>query len=77
MSDESCELVFTDNFLDDLIELENYIGRENSKKGRLFTSRVYDYILSLIKSSPFANSMFMINNELIRREVFEKNYIIV
>ena len=77
MSDASYELIFTDNFLDDLIELENYIGRKNPKKGRLFTSRVYDYILSLIKSFPFANPMFILNNELIRRGVFEKNYIIV
>jgi hypothetical protein len=40
MSSMSYELIFTDCFLDDLIELDNYIGRENSKKGRKFTSRV-------------------------------------
>ena len=77
MSNENYELIFTDIFLDDLIELENYIGRENTKKGRMFTSRVYDYILTLIKIFPFANSMFILNNELIRRGVFEKDYLIV
>jgi plasmid stabilization system protein ParE len=77
MSYSGYELTFTDTFLDDLIDLENYIGRENPKKGRMFTSRIYDYIIGLIKRSPFAYPMFIMNNELIRRGVFEKNYIIV
>jgi hypothetical protein len=40
-------LVFTNLFLDDLIEIEKYVGRDNPKKGRKFTSKVYDYILGV------------------------------
>lgn len=60
-------------FLDDLISLEKYIGRDNAKKGRQFTTKVYDYILRTIQIFPFANPKFIMDSNVIRRGIYDKN----
>jgi plasmid stabilization system protein ParE len=79
MSDVKRELIFTNVFLDDLIEIEEYIGRNNPKKGRQFTSKVYDYILDMIQIFPFANpkNSFDYEEENIRKGVFDKHHVIL
>jgi plasmid stabilization system protein ParE len=77
MSDVNRELIFSEVFLDDLISIENYVGRENPKKGRMFTSKVYDYILDVIQIFPFANPKFIMDSDVIRRGVYDKNHIII
>ena len=79
MSDIKRELVFTNLFLDDLIEIEKYVGRDNPKKGRKFTSKVYDYILGMIQTFPFANpqNTFDYEADNIRKGVFDKHHVIL
>jgi len=77
MSNTNRELIFADIFLDDLISLENYIGRNSAKKGRIFTSKVYDYIVDVIQTFPFANPKFIMDSDTIRRGIYDKNHIII
>lgn len=77
MNNSNRELIFSDVFLDDLISVEEYIGRNNAKKGRLFTSKVYDYILGMTHIFPFANPKFIMDSDIIRRGVYDKNYVII
>lgn len=61
-------------FLDDLISLEKYVGEDNAKKGRQFTTKVYDYILRMIQIFPFTNPKFIMDSDIIRRGIYDKNY---
>ena len=71
------DLIFSEIFLDDLISFEQYIGRDEAKKGRTFTSKVYDYILDIIQIFPLANPKFIMDSETIRKAVYDKKYIII
>ena len=77
MNEIKRELIFTNTFLNDLIEIEKYIGRDNPKKGRLFTSKLYDYILGMIQIFPFANPQIAMYSEFMRKGIFQKHYIVV
>ena len=46
-------LIFKEEFLDELIELQEYLEAQSKGRGKKFVSRVYDFMMDTIEKMPF------------------------
>lgn len=73
------EVIYQNVFLDRLIEIQEYVGRFDAKKGRLFVNQIFNFTLDIIAEQPFGfvkYSSLKHPDSDIRKAVFKKDYLI-
>lgn len=74
------EVIYKNEFLDDLHRIELYLAQTNPRRGRQFVSDVYDFTVNVIEINPFAfpeHPTRLTPAREFRRAVFHKDYIVV
>ena len=74
------EIIYKDAFLQRLIEIQEYIGRYDAVKGRLFVNQFLNFAIDTIAEFPFgfvkfSNSKYPDSD--LRRAVFKNDYLII
>jgi plasmid stabilization system protein ParE len=73
-------VIFREEFLDELLEIQEYLEGESIGKGKRFISRIYDFMMDTIERMPFMFQEYpykLTENKIYRRAIFESQYVIV
>ena len=73
-------LIFKEEFLDELIELQEYLEAQSKVKGKKFVSRIYDFMMDTIEKMPFMFQEYphkLTDDKIYRRAIFEVQYVII
>ncbi len=73
-------VIFREEFLDELLEIQEYLEGESLGKGKKFISRIYDFMMDTIERMPFMFQEYqykLTENKIYRRAIFESQYVIV
>ena len=73
-------LIFKEEFLDELIELQEYLEAQSKGRGKKFVSRVYDFMMDTIEKMPFMFQEYphkLTDDKIYRRAIFETQYVII
>ena len=73
-------LIFKEEFLDELIELQEYLEAQSKGRGKKFVSRVYDFMMDTIEKMPFMFQEYphkLTDDKIYRRAIFEVQYVII
>ena len=74
------ELIFKQEFLDELIEIQDYLEVQSVGKGKKFISRIYDFMMDTIERMPFMFQEYpykLTEDKIYRRAIFETQYVII
>lgn len=79
MTPNARQVRYSRRFLGTLHEIQEYVGRENDRRGRQFVYAVYDFMITVIEPNPLAfpqDATKLAPSHEFRRAVFLKNYVL-
>lgn len=74
------EIILKAKFLDELYLIQEFIKVYDSKKGKVFPSKILDFVYDNIAPNPYLFSEFPFKrtpNQIYRKAIFQKKYILV
>ncbi len=76
----SYKVIFREEFLDELLEIQEYLEGESFGRGKKFISRIYDFMMDIIERMPFMFQEYpykITEDKIYRRAIFEIQYVII
>lgn len=73
-------VIFKEEFLDELLEIQEYLEGESLGKGKKFINRIYDFMMDTIERMPFMFQEYpykLTENKIYRKAIFEYQYVII
>ncbi|MFD2785754.1 hypothetical protein [Hymenobacter rubripertinctus] len=74
------ELILYQGFIDSVLELEQWAGREQARKGRMLVKRLMDFAFDTIALLPFSFPVYAFPQapaRTLRRAVFDRQYAVI
>jgi plasmid stabilization system protein ParE len=74
------ELIYKQEFLDELIEIQDYLEIQSVGKGKKFISRIYYFMMDTLEKMPFMFQEYpykLTEDKVYRRAIFETQYVII
>ena len=68
---------FRQAFLDELLRVERYVGRQDRRRGRAFTQAVFDFAYSVVGAFPESFPAYihpLLPGVQLRRAIFRREY---
>jgi mRNA-degrading endonuclease RelE of RelBE toxin-antitoxin system len=73
-------VIFREQFLDELLEIQAYLEGESLGRGKKFISRIYDFMMDTIERMPFMFQEYpykLTDDKIYRRAIFESQYVVI
>jgi plasmid stabilization system protein ParE len=77
---QNYKVIFREEFLDELLEIQQYLEGESLGRGKKFISRIYDFMMDTIERMPFMFQEYpykITEDKIYRRAIFEAQYVII